>query len=204
MALTDIEIRTSKPKDKQYKLSAGLGLYLIVAPNGGKWWRVRYRFSGKQKELSVGTYPDVSLKAATILRDDIRDQVRSGFDPAKERKSDKLHDAVGESFGEIAREWHKKHVPSWSKSYAERTLGRMNANLIRWMGEEHINDITPQTLLAVLRRTESRGTLYTAHKLRQITSQIYRYAIAIGKATSNPADALIGSLPPCTGQVLMK
>ena len=118
--------------------------------------------------------------------------------------SDKLHDAVGESFGEIAREWHKKHVPSWSKSYAERTLGRMNANLIRWMGEEHINDITPQTLLAVLRRTESRGTLYTAHKLRQITSQIYRYAIAIGKATSNPADALIGSLPPCTGQVLMK
>jgi integrase len=196
MALTDIQIRNSKAKDKQYKLSAGLGLYLIITPKGGKWWRVRYRFGGKQKELSVGTYPDITLKAATIKRDGIRTMVLDGIDPAIERKADKLADVSGETFGEIALEWHKKHSPTWSKSYAERTLGRMNANLIRWIGDEYINSITPQSLLAVLRRTESRGTLYTAHKLRQITSQIYRYAIAIGKATNNPADALIGALPP--------
>ena len=196
MALTDIQIRNAQPQEKQYKLAAGLGLYLIIAPNGGKWWRVRYRFGGKQKELSVGTYPDVTLKAATIKRDEIRAQVFDGVDPAIERKTEKAVNALGETFGEIALEWHKKHSPSWSKSYAERTFGRINANLIRWLGDEPINTITPQGLLAVLRRTESRGTLYTAHKLRQITSQIYRYAIAIGKATSNPADALIGALPP--------
>ena len=196
MALTDIQIRNAQPQEKQYKLAAGLGLYLIIAPNGGKWWRVRYRFGGKQKELSVGTYPDVTLKAATIKRDEIRAQVFDGVDPAIERKTEKAINALGETFGEIALEWHKKHSPSWSKSYAERTFGRINANLIRWLGDEPINTITPQGLLAVLRRTESRGTLYTAHKLRQITSQIYRYAIAIGKATSNPADALIGALPP--------
>jgi len=96
----------------------------------------------KQKELSVGTYLDVSLKAATILRDDIRAQVRSGTDPAKERKSDKLHDALGE----IAIEWHDKQSPNGAKSYSERTFGRINANLIRWIGDESISDITHQVL----------------------------------------------------------
>ena len=196
MALTDIQIRNSKPQEKQYKLAAGLGLYLIIAPNGGKWWRVRYRFGGKQKELSVGTYPEVSLKDATIKRDEIRIQVKEGNDPAVERKAKKAIQVQGDTFAELAIEWHTKHSAIWSKSYAERTFGRINANLIRWLGDEPINTITPQTLLAVLRRTESRGTLYTAHKLRQLASQIFRYAIVVGKATSNPADALIGALPP--------
>jgi integrase len=205
MTLTDFHVRNAEPKEKQYKLSAGLGLYLIVAPNGGKWWRVRYRFGGKQKELSVGTYTPsstthVSLKAAIIKRDEIRVMVANDIDPGVERKANKIANATDDTFREIALEWHQKHSPAWSKSYADRTFGRMNANLIRWMGDEHINNISPQGLLAVLRRTESRGTLYTAHKLRQITSQIFRYAMASGKATSNPADVIIGALPPAKTQ----
>jgi hypothetical protein len=164
VALTDIQIRNAKPQEKQYKLAAGLGLYLIIAPNGGKWWRVRYRFGGKQKELSVGTYPDVSLKDATIKRDEIRAQVFDGVDPAIERKAKKATYHSGDTFAELAIEWHTKHSAIWSKSYAERTFGRINANLIRWLGDEPINTITPQALLAVLRRTESSGTLSTAHK----------------------------------------
>ncbi len=196
MAITDIQIKNAKPQDKQYKLAAGLGLYLIIAPNGGKWWRVRYRFGGKQKELSVGTYPSVSLKAATLRRDDIRKMVSDNIDPSSERKSEKLSRQLGDTFKEIANEWLDKFSPTWSESYAKRTRSRVNANLIHWLGDTHINDIDSQSLLAILRRTESRGTIYTAHKIKQLSGQIFRYAIAIGKATSNPADALTGALPP--------
>lgn len=196
MALTDIQIKNAKPQDKQYKLAAGLGLYLIIAPSGGKWWRVRYRFGGKQKELSVGTYPAVSLKAATIERDQIRLKVSQGVDPLAERKAGKLTVQLGDTFEDITNEWYEKHSPNWSDSYAKKTKSRISANLTRWLGDKDINDIDPQTLLAVLRRTESRGSTYTAHKLRQFAGQIFRYAIAIGKATSNPADALVGALPP--------
>ena len=196
VALTDIQIRNSKAKAKQYKLSAGLGLYLIVTPKGGKWWRVRYRFGGRQKELSVGTYPEVTLKTAKVRRDEIRKTVTNGQDPAVERKTEKIALSSGDTFGEIALEWHNSQSSSWSKSYAKRTFGRMNANLIRWMGGDAISEITPQSLLAVLRRAESRGALYTAHKLRQIASQIFRYAIATGRAVHNPAEEIKGALPP--------
>jgi integrase len=198
MALTDIQIRNARPEAKQYKLSAGKGLYLIVAPNGGKWWRVRYRFDGKQKELSAGTYPDVTLKAASIKRDDIRRMVADGLDPLYERKIDKLSKRSNSenSFEAVTREWHLKLKANWSKDHAERTLTRFEKDVFPWIGSREANQINAPELLAVLRRVESRGALDTAHRIHQQTSQVFRYAIATGRAERDPASDLKGALPP--------
>lgn len=198
MALTDIQIRNARPEAKQYKLSAGKGLYLIVAPNGGKWWRVRYRFDGKQKELSAGTYPDVTLKAASIKRDDIRRMVADGLDPLYERKIDKLSKRSNSenSFEAVTREWHQKLKANWSKDHAERTLTRFEKDVFPWIGSREANQINAPELLAVLRRVESRGALDTAHRIHQQTSQVFRYAIATGRAERDPASDLKGALPP--------
>lgn len=198
MALTDIQIRNARPEAKQYKLSAGKGLYLIVAPNGGKWWRVRYRFDGKQKELSAGTYPDVTLKAASIKRDDIRRMVADGLDPLYERKIDKLSKRSNSenSFESVTREWHQKLKANWSKDHAERTITRFEKDVFPWIGSREANQVNAPELLAVLRRVESRGALDTAHRIHQQTSQVFRYAIATGRAERDPASDLKGALPP--------
>ncbi|PHS69207.1 MAG: integrase [Methylophaga sp.] len=198
MALTDIQIRNAKPKEKQYKLSAGLGLYLIISPNGGKWWRVRYRFGGKQKEMSVGTYPEITLKAATLKRDEFRAIVSDGLDPLYERKMDKIHKrTISErSFEAVAREWHSKFSANWSESHSTRTLIRLEQNAFPWLGNKDINDITAPELLSVLRRVENRGALETAHRVNQICGQVFRYAIATGRAERDPAADLKGALPP--------
>ncbi len=198
MALTDIQIRNAKPDTKQYKLSAGLGLYLIISPNGGKWWRFRYRFADKQKELSLGTYPDVSLKEATQKRDSYRSMVKAGDDPLYERKIDKLtkRTASENSLEAVTREWHKKHKANWSKDHAERTITRFEKDVFPWIGSREANQITAPELLAVLRRVESRGALDTAHRIHQQCGQVFRYAIATGRAERDPAADLKGALPP--------
>jgi integrase len=198
MAITDIQIRHAKPKSKQYKLSAGLGLYLIVAPNGGKWWRVRYRFGGKQKELSVGIYPETSLKVASLKRDEIRVMVSDGLDPLHERKIDKISKRTSSdnSFEHVSREWHDKFSANWSESHSSRTLVRLEQNVFPWLGTKNINDITALELLAVLRRVESRGALETAHRVNQICGQVFRYGIATGRAERDPSADLKGALPP--------
>jgi integrase len=198
MALTDIQIRNTKPQAKQYKLSAGLGLYLIIAPNGGKWWRVRYRFGGKQKELSVGTYPDVSLKQAILKRDEIRTMVADDLDPAIERKVKKLHkhNFSDNSFQSIGREWFGKHSPSWSVSQNTRTNNRLEKDVYPFLGQRHINEVKAPELLMVLRRVEERGAIETAHRIRRLCSQIFKYAIATGRAERDPAADLIGAIPP--------
>ena len=198
MALTDIQIRNAKPDSKQYKLSAGLGLYLIVSPNGGKWWRFRYRFDGKQKEMSLGTYPDVSLKEAAQQRDDYRSMVKGGDDPLYERKIDKLskRTASDNCFEAVTREWHQKHKHNWSEEHAERTLTRFEKNVFPWLGSKHINEVTAPELLAILRRIESRGALDTAHRTHQQCGQVFRYAVATGRALRDPSADLKGALPP--------
>lgn len=198
MALTDIQIRNAKPDTKQYKLSAGLGLYLIVSPSGGKWWRVRYRFDGKQKELSVGTYPSVSLKEATRKRDAIRDMVKDDVDPLYERKIDRLskRSASENSFEAITREWHLKHKANWSKDHAARTITRFEKDVFPWIGTREANLISAPELLALLRRVESRGALDTAHRIHQQCSQVFRYAVATGRAERDPSTDLRGALPP--------
>ncbi|MCC5796767.1 MAG: tyrosine-type recombinase/integrase [Methylophaga sp.] len=198
MALTDIQIRNAKPEAKQYKLSAGKGLYLIVSPNGGKWWRVRYRYAGKQKELSVGTYPEVSLKQATQRRDEIRKTVIDGLDPLHERKIDKLskRSAAENSFEAVTREWHSKFKNKWSLGHAARTLTRFEKDVFPWIGAREINKITAPELLTVLHRVESRGALDTAHRIQQQCGQVFRYAIATGRAERDLSVDLRGALPP--------
>jgi len=196
MALTNIQIKNAKPKAKQYKLSAGLGLYLVISPNGGKWWRVRYRFAGKQKELSVGTYPKITLKKATLLRDEIRTMVDADIDPAYKRKIEKLNYSDAESFEGIAREWHQKYSANWTDKYSKLMMSRLEQNAFPWIGARKINEITAPELLAVLRRIESRGAIETAHRVHRACSSVFRYAIATGRAERDPAADLQGAIPP--------
>lgn len=197
MPLTDTAVRNAKPRPKQYTLFDEKGLFLLVAPNGGRWWRLKYRFAGKEKRLSLGTYPEVSLKEARDARDDARADLRKGIDPALARKQEKADQAADQdTFEKLAREWHERFSPGWSTSHAETTLERLVKNIFPWVGSRPVREITPQELLAVLRRMEGRGALESAHRLRGVCSMIFRYGIATGQAERDPAADLRGALPP--------
>jgi len=204
MALTDIKVKNAKggitpegkTTTKRYKMGDSRGLYLEVAPNGGKWWRLKYRFDGKEKRLSLGVYPDVSLKEARNRRETLRRQVAEGIDPAEIRKAEKEIAADKNCFESVAREWHTKFSANWTEDHAARTLTRIQNDAFPWIGKRNINEITAPELLTVLRRVENRGALETAHRINQICGQIFRYAIATGKAERDPAADLKGALPP--------
>lgn len=196
MPLTDIAIRSAKPRAKPFKLFDKGGLHLIVTPTGGRWWRWRYRFGGKAKELSFGVYPDVSLKSARDKRDAARQQLASGIDPAEARKAAKLSLAGAESFEAIAREWHSKFSPGWVPSHGDRILRRLERDVFPWLGNRPIAEIKPPELLAVLRRIESRGAQETAHRAMQNCGQVVRYAVVTGRAERDPTGDLRGALPP--------
>lgn len=204
MALTDIKIKSLKPgikpngvtTNKAYRVTDERGLYIEVKPSGSKLWRFKYRFDGKEKLLSVGIYPDVSLKDAREARDTLRKQVASGIDPSELRKAEKLSRAGQDSFEVVAREWHSMHKPIWSESHANRTLTRLEQNIFPWLGSKNINEILAPELLRALRRIESRGAIETAHRVRAICSKVFRYAISTGRADRDPAVDLIGALPP--------
>jgi integrase len=194
--LSDIKLKSLKPKDKIYALTDEKGLSIEISPKGGRWWRFKYRFDGKQKRLSLGVYPDVSLKQARERRDDLRKQVADGIDPSHTRKAEKQSTSDQNSFEFVAREWHNKFSADWSESHKSRTLIRLEQNAFPWLGATNINNITAPELLSVLRRIESRGALETAHRVNQICGQVFRYAIATGRAERDPAADLKGALPP--------
>jgi integrase len=194
--LTDTNIRKAKPRVKAFKLFDGGGLYLEINPAGGKWWRWKYRHGGKEKRLSFGVYPDVSLKAAREKRDATRRQLAAGIDPGHARRAERVAQAGAESFEAIAREWHTKFSPSWVASHGDRILRRLEKDLFPWMGRRPIAEIKAPELLAVLRRVESRGALVTAHRARQNCGQVFRYAVATGRAERDPTGDLRGALPP--------
>lgn len=198
MAMTDIKARTAKSKEKPYKLTDGDGLFLLVTPAGGKWWRFKYRFGGKEKLLSFGTYPEVSLSDARVKRDVARKQVASGVDPGELRKAQKAAMvADGEnSFEVVAREWHGKYAKTWSTSHATTILDRFVKDVFPWIGARDIGEIKAPELLAVLRRIESRGALDTAHRVRHSCGQVFRYAVATGRAERDPSADLQRALPP--------
>ena len=196
MPLTDTAIRSAKPKDKTFKLFDSGGLYLEVSPSGGKWWRWKYRFAGKEKRLSFGVYPDVSLKFAREKRDAARQQLAKGTDPAEARKAGKLAQAGAESFEAIAREWHAKFSPGWVASHGDRIMRRLEKDLFPWLGKRPIAEVKAPELLAVLRRIESRGAQETAHRAMQNCGQVFRYAVATGRAERDPTGDLRGALPP--------
>lgn len=196
MALSNVQVKNAKPGDKPRKMADERGLYLLVHPKGGKYWRLKYRILGKEKTFALGVYPDVSLKDAREGRDEARKLISKGIDPSKKRKAEKAAKAGAESFEAVAREWHGKHKARWSKDYGEAVISRMEANVFPWLGKERIAEIEPPDVLAVLRRIESRGVLDTAHRVKGYCGQIFRYAVATGRAKRDPVADLRGALPP--------
>jgi integrase len=197
MPITDTKARNAKPKDKQYKLFDTDGLFLLVSPAGGKWWRFKYRFGGKEKLLSLGTYPEISLSQARERRDIARKQVAIGIDPSEARKALKESKTQDENtFEVVAREWFGKFSTNWAPGHAIKIKNRLENDVFPYMGERPIIDIKAPELLMVLRRIESRGALDTAHRARTNCSQIFRYAVATGRAERDPAADLRGALPP--------
>ena len=183
MALTDSAVRAAKPHAKARKLFDGGGLYLELSPAGGKWWRWKYRFGGKEKRLSLGVYPGGTLKSARERRDAVRQQLAAGIGPGQAHKAQKLAAAGGDSFEAIAREWHAKFSPGWVASHGDRILRRFENDLFPWLGQRPVADISAPELLSVLRRVESRGAVETAHRAMQNCGQVLRYAIATAVAS---------------------
>lgn len=196
LPLTDIQIKTAKPRDKEYKLSDGGGLYLLVTPPGGKLWRLKYRFDGKQKGLAFGCYPDVSLADARQRRDDARKLIKNCIDPTEQKKQ-RIAEAeeMAATFKAIAVEWHTVFKDKWTKRHAERLLTRLEQDFFPFLGDVPIKDIKAPALLELLRRVEMRS-VEQAHKLRGTCNQIFSYAIASGRADYNPASGLVGAIVP--------
>ncbi len=197
MPLTDTAIRNAKPSEKARKMFDGGGLYLEVA----QWWRLKYRFGGKEKRLSLGVYPDVSLKDARERRDEARKLQANEIDPSENRKAKKA--AQGEraanSFEVVAREWFAKYEPNWSANHANRIIRRLERDIFPWIGGKATADITAPQLLESVRRIEQRGALETAHRALGNCGQVFRYAVATGRAERDPSGDLRGALPPVKG-----
>lgn len=196
MALTDTAIRNAKPQGKPTKLADGDGLYLLLNPNGSKWWRLDYRFDGKRKTLSMGVYPDVPLKLARERREVARALIAAGADPGEQRKSEKQAkaEAGSNTFEALAREWMATRGKEWTESYTSKTKSALERNAFPSIGSKPITEITAPDLLAMLRAIESRGVVDMAHRIQQHCGAVFRYAIATGRAIADPVPSLRGAL----------
>lgn len=192
MPLTDTAIRAVKPLDKPQKLFDGNGLFLFVAPSGTKSWRVKYHFQGREKLLTLGTYPQLSLKEAREACIAAKKQLSGGVDPSAEKKL--RAKSLQTTFEAVAREWHSNQVAIWTENYARDVMERIAKNIFPYLGNRPIAEITPPELLAVLRKIEIRGAVDQAHRVRGICSLIFRYAIATGRAERDTAADLRGAL----------
>ena len=201
MALTDTAIRKAKPSAKPIKLFDERGLFLIVTPSGGKWWRFRYKFDDKEKLLSLGVYPDVGLKDARERRDEARKLLADGIDPGENRKAQKSAkvERAANSFEVVAREWYAKYSPNWAEHHGDRIIRRFERDIFPWIGGRPIADVAPRELLEVVRRIENRGALETAHRALGNCGQVFRYAVATGRAERDPSADLRGAIPPAKG-----
>ncbi|WP_415355633.1 tyrosine-type recombinase/integrase [Halioglobus sp. Uisw_031] len=198
MPLSDAKIKNAMPKEKTYRVYDERGLYLEVSPKGGKWWRFKYRFRGKEKRVSLGTYPDTKLGKAREKRDEARRLVSEDIDPSQHKKAHKAAQAhlSANSFELVALEWHSKKSPAWSQIHADNITGRLKRDVFPWMGQRPIAEITAPELLQVIRRVEERGAIETAHRVLSNCGEVFRYAIATGRAERDvPAD-LRGALQP--------
>jgi len=202
LPLSDAEIRNAKPKEKRFKLSDGDGLYLEVLPTGGKSWRFKYVFAGKEKRIVFGLWPDVSLKQARQLREGARSKVAAGVDPGELRKQDRAGEKAQaleaeSTFEKVAREWHTRQVVVWSEGHAEKVLTIMSQYLFPAIGSVPIARLRAPTILPILREVEAKGINYTAKRLRQYCEAVFTYAVAVGLAERNVGADLRGALAPC-------
>lgn len=202
--LTDTAIKAAKPTLKAVRLSDEKGLYLLIQPSGGKWWRFDYRFDGTRKTLSMGTYPEVNLKQARTYRDEARQLVANGTDPAQLRKAEKntvsetrrqeaeaeaakvealiqAGEALPGSFEEIGNEWAAMYLADKSEKYRNKVINRLKAEVYPFIGQLPVADLTAPMVLKVLQRMEARGIIESAHRVKQNIGQILRYAIATGR-----------------------
>ena len=204
MALTNVDIKNSKPRDKNYRLYDEKGLYLEVTPAGGKLWRLKYRFGGKEKRLALGPYPEVGLKAAREARDVARSLRANGTDPSEHKKLQKTAETKQNEggFENLAREWHAGKSRVWSTIHSKNVLDRLTHNVFPYVGNAPIEDITVPELLKLLRRIEDRDAYETAHRVLGNIGEVYRYAIASGKAQRNIALDIKGALQPVKRQHL--
>lgn len=195
--LTEIKIKNAKSKAQAYKLFDGDGLFLLITPSGGKLWRLKYRFNDKEKTLTLGQYPAISLLNARCKRDDARRLLANNVDPDAVRKAQKQAQVEEtETFEIISREWLERFKSKWQEEYADKIMHRLELNIFPWIGSRPIKDIKAPELLSVLRRIESRDALELAHRTRNICGQVFRYAVATGRADRNPAEDLKGALSP--------
>ena len=207
---SDLVLKRTKPLSKTQRISDGDGLYLLLKPDGAKWWRFDYSIAGKRKTLSLGVYPDTSLAFARQRADEARVLVAAGTDPSDVRKAKKAHQAVQreaehriesgippvDSFEEVAREWFEKHAVNWSDTHSIKIIRRLEVDVFPWIGKRTIGEIEPPELLGAMRRIEARGALETAHRALANCGQVFRYAVATGRAKRDPSSDLRGALPP--------
>lgn len=198
MKLTDKQCQAAAPKDKAYKLSDGEGMYLLVKPNGGKYWRFKYRINGSEKLLALGVYDSVSLKQARLMRGEMRQMVRQGIDPAQERKKQKAlsEENAANTFEVIALDWYENRKDRWRSRYAEEVITRLKNDIFPEIGNYPIKEIEPPVLLQVIRKIEKRGAYELAKRQLQKCGEIFRFAIAEGKAVRDPSADIKEALKP--------
>lgn len=200
--LTEVQIRNAKPCEKPIRLFDGYGMYLEVMPSGSKWWRQKYRYAGKEKRISLGVYPEVSLKGARARRDDARRVLAAGVDPSENRKAVRSSqvERAANSFEVVAREWVEKFSRTWATGHAKRIMRRLEKDVFPWLGGRPVAEIKAMDLLTTIRKLENRGVLETAHRTLATCGQIFRYAVATGRAERDPSGDLRGALPPVKGE----
>ncbi|HDL6968847.1 TPA: tyrosine-type recombinase/integrase [Yersinia enterocolitica] len=196
MKLNARQVDTAKRKEKPYKLSDGGGLFLLVNTNGSRYWRLKYRIAGKEKLLSIGVYPDITLAEARAKRDEAKRILAAGGDPSEEKKADKQAKKVSidNTFEALAREWHAYKRPNWSKGYADDLMESFENDIFPYVGKRPVAEIKPLEMLETLRKLEARGVLDKMRKIRQACNQTFRYAIVTGRAENNPTSELAGAL----------
>uniref|UniRef100_UPI0005724FA8 tyrosine-type recombinase/integrase n=1 Tax=Burkholderia pseudomallei TaxID=28450 RepID=UPI0005724FA8 len=198
MPLTDVQVRNAKASAAPYKLTDGNGMFLLVQPNGAKYWRLSYRFLGKEKRYSLGVYPEVTLATARKKRDEAREKLAAGIDPGEAKKAEKRASllAAAHSFEVVARGWMDERKTTVEPAQHDKTLARMENDVFPWLGKRPIAEIDAPEILVVLKRVDGRGARFTAHRIRSEISRVFRYGIKEGHCKADPARDLVDAIPP--------
>jgi integrase len=196
--LTRIKIESVKPSPKRQRIFDGRGLYLEIAPSGGRWWRFKYRFAGKEKRISLGVYPEVGIREARERRDEVRKQVAAKIDPGAQRKAEAiaLVENKQNTFKAVAEEWIRLNSNKWSAANTYKITRLFERDIFPWIGDANVNGIQAQELLRVCRRIEGRNANETTHRALQNCGRVFRYAVATGRADRDPSRDLTGALAP--------